>query len=95
MSGYLTHSSTFSFLGEWEESTGKPPTTRLPMMVSSCEAFSVIIVEMMQVMSIMMTTPFSISLFTKYCPGATSRRMPIITIAMAPAAWAQVKPNIM
>ena len=30
-----------------------------------CEACSVIMVEMMQVMRIMMTTPFSISSFTR------------------------------
>ena len=50
---------------------------------------------MMQVTSIIMTTPFSMSSDTRYWPGATSTFMPIITIAMAPAAWAEVSPNIM
>ena len=56
--------------------------------MSCCEACSVIRVEMMQVTSIIRT-------LTKYWPGATSKRMPTMTIAMAPAAWADVRPNIM
>ena len=63
--------------------------------MSCLEACSVIRVEMIQVTSIIRTTPLSMVSLTKYWPGATSKRMPTITIAMAPAAWADVRPNIM
>ena len=65
MSGYFTQSSTFSL--EREASAGEPLTASLlvPASVSSCAAFSVIMVEMMQVIRIMITTPFSISSLTR------------------------------
>ena len=59
------------------------------------EARSVIRVLITQVKRIIITTPFSISSLMRYTPGDTSRRMPTITMAMAPAAWAEVRPNIM
>ena len=63
--------------------------------IISLAALSVIMVETIQVTSIISTTPFSISLFTSITPGATSMRMPTMVMAMAPAAWADVRPNIM
>ena len=52
-------------------------------------------VDMTHVKSIIITTPLSISSSTRYTPGEVSMRMPTITMAMAPAACADVSPNIM
>ena len=56
---------------------------------------SVTSVEMMQVKRIMMMTPLSTSSPMRNSPGAVSMFMPTMTMAMAPAAWAEVSPNIM
>ena len=52
-------------------------------------------VLMMQVNRIMITTPLSMLSSTSCTPGDTSVFMPTITMAMAPAAWADVRPHIM
>ena len=59
------------------------------------EANSVISDEIMQVKRIMMTMPLSMSLLTMGWPSDIINCMPTITMAMAPAAWAEVRPNIM
>ena len=61
------------------------------------DACSVTMVLMMQVKRIIMTTPLSAvwSMRNVPLPGASSISMPTITIAMAPAACADVSPNIM
>ena len=51
--------------------------------------------EMIQVKRIMMTTALSICASTSIKPLICGKRMPTITMAMAPAAWAEVRPNIM
>ena len=56
---------------------------------------SVTIDEMMQVKRIMMTTPLSICSSTSGFPSAVFNPMPTITMAMAPAACADDRPNIM
>ncbi len=56
---------------------------------------SVTMDEMTQVKRIMMTTPLSMLSSTRGCPCASFRLMPTRTMAMAPAAWADVRPNIM
>ena len=61
ISGYLTQSSIFSSSSCWDLAV----SCSLLERIICWAAFSVIMVEMMQVMSIMMTTPFSISLFTR------------------------------
>ena len=58
-------------------------------------ACSVTIVEMMQVKRIIMMMPLSTSPPMRYCPGAVSICIPTMAMAMAPAAWAEVSPNIM
>ena len=63
--------------------------------VICCAARSVIIVEMMHVTRIMSTTLFSMSSVTSGLPGSSSTRIPIMSMAMAPAACAEVSPNIM
>ena len=67
----------------------------LSRSVICCAACSVIIDDMMHVKSIIMTMPLSMSSLTSDCPGAVSMFMPIISMAMAPAACADVRPNIM
>ena len=63
--------------------------------VICCAARSVIIVEIMHVTRIISTTLFSMSSVTSGLPGSSSTRIPIISMAMAPAACAEVSPNIM
>ena len=58
-------------------------------MVMVWAARWVIIVEMIQVTRIIITTPLSMSSLTN------CSLMPTITMAIAPAAWADVRPNIM
>ena len=64
------------------------------MIIIRAEA-SVMREEMMQVNRIMMTIPFSIRSSTTGIPSAVFSFMPTITMAIAPAAWAEVSPNIM
>ena len=82
--------STFSSLSFAVVSSG----ISLSRKVICCAARSVTMVEMMHVKSIIITTPLSISSVTSGTPGSTSIFMPTITMAMAPAACADVSPNI-
>ena len=50
--------------------------------------------EMMHVKRIIRTTPLRTSLSRSVWPGDTSNPMPTMTMAMAPAAWAEVSPNM-
>ena len=59
------------------------------------DAHSVMSDEMTQVKSIMMTMPLSITSSMRGLPLAVVMFMPTMTMAMAPAAWAEVRPNIM
>ena len=90
MSGYLTQMRMRSWrvvswvvAGICREST---------ICLAAC---SVIRVETMQVTRIMRMTPLSMSSVMRYWPAPTSSFMPTMTMAMAPAAWADVSPNIM
>ena len=90
-SGYLTGISIFSSSFCRKSSCGNS----LSRNTICCADRSVTKEEMMHVKRIMMTTPFSMSSPTNGCPVGEARRMPTITMAMAPAAWAEVNPNIM
>jgi len=89
-SGYFTGTSIFSlsllgFLGAYS----------LSRNTICCAALSVTMVEMTQVKSIISTTPLSsVSSIIDTPPGEASF-MPVISMAMAPAACAEVRPNIM
>ncbi len=59
------------------------------------EAHSVMMDDMTHVKRIMMTMPLSIASSTSGLPLSVVMFMPTMTMAMAPAAWAEVRPNIM
>ena len=88
-SGYFMGMSIFS--SSFSSSCG----SSLSRNVICCADCSVTMVEMMHVNNIIITTAFSISSSTRMAPLGIFMRMPTITIAMAPAAWAEVRPNIM
>ena len=88
-SGYFMGMSIFS------SSSAEAVGISWSRSVICCAACSVMMVDMTHVKSIIITTPLSISSSTRYTPGEVSMRMPTITMAMAPAACADVSPNIM
>ena len=59
-----------------------------------CEAWSVTSELITQVKRIMITTPLSMLVSTRYSPGPVESFIPTITMAMDPAACAEVSPNI-
>ena len=89
-SGYFIGMSTFSSLLDAVLSSG----ISLSRKVICWAERSVTMVEMMHVKSIIITTPLSISSVTSGTPGSTSIFIPTISMAMAPAACADVRPNI-
>ena len=91
-SGYFTGMSIFSSSPSALLSSRGMSLSR---MVICCAAASVTSVDMMHVKRIMMMTPFRMSSFTRYPPSLVLMFIPTMTMAMAPAAWAEVRPNIM